>query len=875
MQCAEAKLLVTLPKTYDPHAVEQRLYERWEKAGFFHEEADVARPPFIIPMPPPNVTARAHIGHASTYGPMDTLVRYHRMLGENADWLPGTDHAAIATEAVLVKRLAEEGTSRESIGREKYLKLAWQWSQETGATIFRQFRRLGFGPDWQRSHFTMEPELSKAVIKVFVTLYREGLIYRGTRLVNWDPKAQSTISDAEVEHVERDTFLWRIKYPFAADSRDGIEIATTRPETILADVAIAVHPEDERYTHLVGKSVLVPPLLQRAIPIVADTAVDSSFGTGAVKVTPAHDATDYEIGERHGLPKPSVIGLDGRITNSQVDVGRFGGMDRFAARAELVSDLKRLDLLGEETPYRHSVATSERTGEVIEPLLSLQWFCQMKSLAEPALQAYRDGRLRFIPERYGRTYEQWLENIRDWNVSRQLWWGHQLPVWYTPDDQVIVAETEEEARSIARNQYETDELRRDPDTLDTWFSSALWPFTILGWPRQTTELEHWYPGAVLITGWEIIFLWVARMVMLGLKFMGKLPFSEVFIAPLVFDAQGRKMSKSLGNAIDPLELIEKYGADALRMGTMRQMRLEGQEVRFQESRCEESRNFNNKIWNATRYILSLQEGLPPAGTLPPHAQLRLEDKWILTRLRATIENVSEGLNAYDFGVVAETLWKFIWYEFCDWYLEATKEPSATRAAVLSYVLNGAMRLLHPIEPFITEEVWLALPHDGVTVMTASWPDPLEVPFFPEPAAQFDTLQRTVERIRHLRAEMRLAPKVRLSLHVPPAVPPDIIRLLALFTHGTTVEAAGSHQTLNEALGAVTAQAPPELLHQRNTRRQQELLLEVQRCEEKLSNQGFVDKAAPQTVAKEREKLQNYRNELAGVRVALADPGACT
>ncbi|MBC5829678.1 MAG: valine--tRNA ligase [Candidatus Eremiobacteraeota bacterium] len=866
---------MTLPKTYDPHAVEQRLYEGWEKAGFFHEEPDVSRPPFIIPMPPPNVTARAHIGHASTYAPMDALVRYHRMLGDNADWLPGTDHAAIATEAVLVKQLAQQGTPRESIGRQRYLELAWQWSQETGATIFQQFRRLGFGADWERSRFTMETALSKAVVKVFVALFREGLIYRGTRLVNWDPKAQSTISDAEIEHVERDTFLWRVKYPLPDDSGDGIEIATTRPETILADVAIAVHPQDERYAHLVGKSVLVPPLLRHAIPIIADTVVDSSFGTGAVKVTPAHDATDYDIGERHNLSKPSVIGLDGRITNSEVDVGRFAGMDRFTARTELVADLKQLNLLCEQTPYRHSIATSDRTGEIVEPLLSLQWFCRMKPLAEPALQAYRDGKLRFVPERYGRTYEQWLENIRDWNISRQLWWGHQLPVWYTPGGDVIVAETEEEARDIARAQYTTDELRRDPDTLDTWFSSGLWPFTILGWPQETPELKHWYPAAVLITGWEIIFLWVARMVMLGLKFMGTLPFSEVFIAPLLFDAQGRKMSKSLGNSIDPLVLIEKYGADALRMGTMRQMRLEGQEVRFQESRCEESRNFNNKIWNATRYILALPEGLPRATDLPPHQQLNLADKWILTRLRTTIETVSNGLDAYDFGTVAETLWKFIWYEFCDWYLEATKEQSHSRAAVLSYVMNGAMRLLHPIQPFITEEVWLALPHDGVTILTASWPDPLEVPSFPEETAQFESLRRTVERIRTLRAEMEIAPRVKITLHVPRTVPRDASRLLGLFTYGTPIEAAGSYQSFDEALSNVTAQAPLEVLQQRYVRRHQELLREVERSETKLSNEGFVNKAAPQTVAKERDKLQNYRNELARVIAALDEMGAKT
>ncbi|MDQ6826404.1 MAG: valine--tRNA ligase [Candidatus Eremiobacteraeota bacterium] len=860
---------MTLSKTYDPHAVEQRLYERWESAGFFHEEPDVARPPFIIPMPPPNVTARAHVGHASTYGPMDALVRYHRMLGQNADWLPGTDHAAIATEAILIKHLAQTNESRESIGRQKYLELAWQWSRETGATIFDQFRRLGFGPDWARSRFTMDAGLSIAVVKVFVALYREGLIYRGTRLINWDPKAQSTISDAEIVHVERDTFMWHVKYPLA-DARDGgIEIATTRPETILADVAIAVHPADERYKGFIGKMVLVPPLLERSIPIVADSVVDPEFGTGAVKVTPAHDATDYEIGERHDLPRPSVIGLDGAIVNGDVSVGRFAGMDRFQARKELVHDLKRAGLLIDEKPYRHSVATSDRTGEIVEPLLSLQWFCKMKPLAEPALQAYRNGRLRFIPQRYGRTYEQWLQNIRDWNISRQVWWGHQLPVWYAPNDDVIVAETEEEARNVARSRYGTEELRRDPDTLDTWFSSGLWPFSILGWPAQTPELQHWYPAQVLVTGGDIIFLWVARMVMLGLKFMEQIPFTEVFIAPLVFDAQGNKMSKSVRNVIDPLAMVDKYGADGFRMGTMRQMRLEGQEVRFQESRCEESRNFNNKIWNATRYVLSLPEGLAQATTLPSHGALSLADKWILTRLRATVEDATKGLDAYDFGTVAETLWKFIWYEFCDWYVEATKEPSASRSAVLPYVLNTAMRLLHPIEPFITEEVWLALPHDGLSIMTASWPDALEIPSFERESAQFEALRRAVERIRNVRAEMSMAPKAVLPIRVPQAVPPDVTNLLALYTHGTPLGCDGTYDTVEDALDVVRAEAPRELMLQRYSVREEEVRNEIQRAEKKLSNRGFVERAAPETVAKERAKLQNYRNELTRVTAELA------
>ncbi len=612
--------------------------------------------------------------------PMDVLTRYHRMLGDNADWLPGTDHAAIATETVLLRQLAQEGKTRESLGRKAYLESAWEWSRNTGGTIDEQFRAIGFGPDWQRSRFTMDEGLSRAVNRVFMDLYREGLVYRGKRLVNWDPKAQTTISDAEVEHEERDAFLWLIRYPLASVSsaafraaqgdHGGISVATTRPETMLGDVAIAVHPDDERYKHLIGTSVLVPPLLERSIPVIADAAVEPGFGTGAVKVTPAHDPTDYEIGQRHNLPMPTVIGFDARLTGSEIPIGKYDGLDRFEGRRAIVEDLRASGLLVETKPYRHAVAISHRTGEVIEPLLSLQWFVRMKPLAEPALAAYRDGLVRFVPERYGRTYEQWLENIRDWNISRQVWWGHQLPVWYTPDGDIVVAENEAEAMGFAQEHYETMEVTRDPDTLDTWFSSGLWPFSILGWPDRTPELAHWYPSQVLITGGDIIFLWVARMMMLGLKFMDDVPFRDVFVTPTVYDALGRKMSKSLGNAIDPMDLVEKYGADAFRMGMLRQMRLESQEIRFQESRCEEARNFNNKIWNAARYLLSLPEGLPGALTLPAPGDLTLADKWILTKLLDTVHAVTAAFNGYDMGTAAETLWHFIWYEVCDWYLEA-------------------------------------------------------------------------------------------------------------------------------------------------------------------------------------------------------------
>jgi valyl-tRNA synthetase len=859
-----------LPKQYDPQSTEERLYERSERNGYFHEEPDPARPPFIIFMPPPNVTARAHLGHGSTYLPMDVLTRYHRMLGENADWLPGTDHAAIATEAVLVREMAKEGISREDLGRERFVERAWEWSRTYGGEIDRQFRRLGFGPDWQRSRFTMDEGLSAAVRRVFVQLYREGLIYRGTRLINWDPKAKTTVSDAELEHVERDGHLWRIRYPFAPDASEGIEIATTRPETMLADVAIAVHPADPRHAGAIGRRAWIPPLLERSIPIIADESVDREFGTGALKITPAHDPLDYEIGARHGLPTPSVIDVEARITGADVSVGPYAGLDRFEARERILSDLERDGFLVETQPHRHSVATSDRSGAVVEPLLSLQWFVKMAPLAKPALDAYRDGRVRFVQERYGRTYEHWLENIRDWNISRQIWWGHQLPVWYTADDREIVAETEAEALDVAERLYGTRELRRDPDTLDTWFSSGIWPFSILGWPEQTTELRCWYPSQALLTGGEIIFLWVARMVMLGLHFMHDVPFSDVVITPTVFDAAGRKMSKSLGNTIDPMDLAEKYGADAFRISILRQMRLESQEIRYQESRCEEARNFNNKIWNATRYILALPEGLPDATTLPAKPDLTFADRWILTRLRETIVAMTELFDRYDFGGATETIYRFVWYEFCDWYVEATKaeQNRATRGAVLSFVWNNAMRLLHPLAPFISEEVWLALPHDGQTVVTATWPDALEVPLFEEDARDFAQLQRTVERIRNARAELGLVPQQQVELDVPSSVPDAITALLVLFTKARLHRAGATGESFGDALGAVTVRAPREVLEERYRKQITHLLAEIERGERKLGNEAFVAKAASSVVAKEREKLDAYRAELARVRAAL-------
>jgi valyl-tRNA synthetase len=878
-----------LPKNYDPAEVEPRLYQRSLDLGVFHEEPDPARPPFIISMPPPNITGRAHLGHGSTFTPMDVLMRYHRMLGENADWIPGQDHAAIATEAVLVRELAKEGLTREALGRAGYLERAWAWRAQYGGAINASFQRLGFGPDWARERFTMDEALSKVVVEVFVALYRDGLIYRGTRLVNWDPQAGGTLSDAEVENEEVDSFLWYIRYR-GEDGGEGLVIATTRPETYLADVAVAVNPDDPRYAHLIGTNVVLP-LIERPIPVIADAAVEAGFGTGAVKVTPAHDQTDYEIGQRHGLPMPTVIDYDGRIAaplwryeetperRAPIDaqaarMADYVGLDRFTARQRIVADLGAAGALVKEEPYHTTVPVSSRSGAVIEPLLSLQWFVTIAPLAQPALEAYRDGRIRFIPERFGRTYASGLETIRDWNISRQVWWGHQLPVWYTPADDIVVAHDEAEAKQIAREQYGTDELRRDPDTLDTWFSSGLWPFSILGWPQKTPELAHWYPNQVMITSRDIIFLWVTRMVMLGLRFVGEVPFRDVFVTPLVFDIHGRKMSKSLGNAIDPMtDLVPKYGADGTRLGILRQMRLESQELRFDERPCDEAKRFGTKLWNALRYTSALEEGLPSAGVLPSHDRLTVADRWILTELRELIATVERAYDEYAFGVAADALVQFGWYTFCDWYVEVTKAPAqrATRAAVLSYVLNALVRALHPIAPFVSEEIWLTLPHDGETIVTTSWPDIAGIPAFAEDAATFRAAIAKVEDLRNARSAWGIQPKETLRLEAPAALlasAPELVEAIATLVRGEVAAYDGGTGALREHIAGIRAVADAAKLRERYAKDVARLEAEVARAEKKLANLGFVERAAPDVVAAEREKLDGYRRDLERVRAAL-------
>lgn len=837
-------------------------------------------------MPPPNITGAAHLGHGSTYTPMDVLTRYHRMRGDNADWLPGQDHAAIATEAVLVRELAKEGLSRDGLGRDAFLARAWKWREQYGHRINEQFKRLGFGADWQRERFTMDPELSAAVTRVFIDLYNDGLIYRGTRLVNWDPKAQSTLSDAEVENEPHSGSLWHLRYR-AEDGGDGVVIATTRPETFLADVAVAVHPEDERYRALIGKNVILP-LVNRPVPVIADAAVLREFGTGAVKVTPAHDATDYEIGQRHGLPMPTVIDYDGRMiapvwrvepdpaVRARFDVGRealakYIGMDRFAARKLLVADLEAAAALVRVEPYETTVPVSSRSGEIIEPLLSLQWFMAMESLAKPALDAYRNGEVRFVPERFGRTYEHGLENLRDWNISRQVWWGHQLPVWYTPDGDAIVAHDAEEAREEGREKYGTIELRRDPDTLDTWFSSGLWPFTILGWPAETKELEAWYPNQVMITGREIIFLWVTRMMMLGLRCVGRLPFRTVFITPLVFDLQGRKMSKSLGNAIDPLDLVEKYGADGFRFGMLRQMRLESQELRFDEEKCDEARRFNNKLWNALRFIASLDEGLPERIELPPADTLTLADAWILTKLHATVKAVTEALDRFEMGVAADVLVQFGWYTFCDWYLESAKADSqrATRARVLTYVLDTFVRLMHPIAPFVTEEIASVLRPSGPSVVVSPWPDPAAIPHDGDAEANYDHFMTAVERLRNARSELGIAPRAKVVVTGPELDVAVVEQLRLLAGVEFRADTAIPGETFAQRLDALRLQADPAMLRERYEREIAKLDVEVDRLEKKLANEKFVANAKPDVVAAERAKLEDYRRQRDGARSALA------
>ena len=747
-----------LPKVYDPASVEKKVYDMWQKGGYFKGVIDPEKKPFSIVMPPPNVTGQLHMGHALDATLQDILIRYKRMQGYAALWLPGTDHAGIATQIKVEEELRKnEGLTRYDLGREKFLDRVWDWKNKYGDRIVEQQKVLGASCDWDRSSFTMDETRAKSVRETFCELYEKGLIYKGSRIINWCPKCRTALSDAEVEYKDMPGFFWHIRYPIE-DSDEEFIIATTRPETMLGDSGVAVHPDDERYAHLVGKNAILP-LVGRKLPIVADDYVELGFGTGAVKMTPCHDPNDYEVGLRHGLEQILVIDEDAKIING----GKYNGMDRYEARKAIVADLEEQGYLVKVEPYNHNVGCCYRCGTVVEPLTSPQWFVKMKPLAEAAIEVVKDGRIKFVPERFTKTYMNWMENVHDWCISRQLWWGHRIPAWYCDDcGKITVSRTDacECAHCGSRN------IRQEEDVLDTWFSSALWPFSTMGWPEKTPELDYWYPTSVMVTGYDIIFFWVARMIFSGMEQMKEEPFHTVFIHGLVRDSQGRKMSKSLGNGIDPLEMAEKYGADALRFNLITG-NSPGNDMRFYVEKCEAMRNFCNKIWNASRFVMM---NLTVGDCRLPE-KLETEDKWILSKLNQVIKEVCDNMDSFELGIAAGKIYDFIWDSYCDWYIELTKprlngEDAAAKESaqrVLLYVLTEILKLLHPFMPFITEEIWQALPHEGEALMIAEYPRFRQELCFPEDEVNFEMVMEAIKAVRARRAEMNVPPSRKSHL----------------------------------------------------------------------------------------------------------------
>jgi len=744
-----------LPKQYDPSASEARIYANWMEKGYFRaDKREESRGPYTISMPPPNITGQLHLGHAM-YTLQDVLTRWRRMQGYDALWLPGTDHAAIATEMRIVEEMAKEGLTKESIGYAAYMERAWAWKAKYGGRIEEQLKVMGFSCDWSRLRFTMDEGCNRAVNEVFVRLYEKGLIYRGERIINWCCKCKTSLSDAEVEHSEREGAFWHIRYPYT-DGSGAIEVATTRPETMLGDTAVAVHPDDERYRDKIGKAVLLP-LTGRTIPVIADTYVEMDFGTGAVKITPAHDPNDFEVGLRHALPVINVMTEDGHM-NAEAGAN-YEGMDRYDCRRQLVKDLEAQGYLIKIEPMKHSVGECHRCHTITEPRVSTQWFVKMAPLAGPAIEAVRSGETKFVPERFEKTYMHWMENIRDWCISRQLWWGHRIPAYYCGCGEVVVSR---QAPAACPKCGGT--VTQDPDTLDTWFSSALWPFSTLGWPEQTDDLAYFYPTSTLCTAYDIIFFWVARMIFSGCEFMGETPFSTVLITGLVRDAQGRKMSKSLGNGVDPLDIVAQYGADALRF-SLCTGNSPGNDMRFYEEKVQNSRNFANKLWNAARFVLMNLEEDEPAPRIP--SELAVEDKWILSRFNATVRDVTDNLEKFELGLAAGKLYDFLWDEFCDWYIELSKAslPAAKTRAVLVYVLSNTLKLLHPFMPFVTEEIWQALPHEGESIMISPWPEHDEALNFPAEEARMQVLMGAIKAVRNRRAEMNVPPSRKANLYI--------------------------------------------------------------------------------------------------------------
>jgi valyl-tRNA synthetase len=862
-----------IAKTYDPKQVEDRLYKDWMDKGYFHAEVDCDKTPFTIVIPPPNITGQLHMGHALDNTLQDILIRWKRMQGYSALWLPGTDHASIATEAKIVEAMAKEGITKDMIGREKFLERAWEWKRVYGGRIVEQLKKLGSSCDWERERFTMDEGLSEAVKEVFIRLYNKGLIYRGERIINWCPKCNTSISDAEVEYEEQEGNFWHIKYP-VKDSNEYIVIATTRPETMLGDTAVAVHPEDDRYKHLVGKTVVLP-LVNREIPIIADEYVEMEFGTGAVKITPAHDPNDFEVGLRHNLAQIKIMYDDATMNEN---AGQYQGMDRYEARQHIVEDLKNLDMLLKIQGHTHNVGTCYRCSTVIEPLISKQWFVRMKPLAEPAIEVVKNGTIKFVPERFSKIYYNWMENIQDWCISRQLWWGHRIPAYYCQECGHMMIEHD---APQACTKCGSSKIEQDPDTLDTWFSSALWPFSTLGWPEQTEDLKFFYPTDVLVTGYDIIFFWVARMIFSGIEHMGKEPFKYIFIHGIVRDALGRKMSKSLGNGIDPLEIIDQYGTDALRFA-LTIGNSPGNDLRFSTEKVEASRNFANKIWNASRFVLmNFDENLDFSKV--DESKFTIADRWILSRINKISKEVTENMEKFELGIALQKLYEFIWEEFCDWYIELAKPRLYDRESesrleaqyVLNYVLGSAMKLLHPYMPFITEEIYQHLINDDASIMISKWPQYSDKYNFDEDEKKMALIMVAIKNIRNIRAEMNVPPSRRAKVIFVTAGSAEA----GIINEGRSFfeRLAGASEVSVQAdktgipADAVSSVIPGAEIYlpledlidiekeiERLEKEMANLQKELDRVNGKLNNQGFISKAPAKVIEEEKAKQAKYQ-----------------
>ena len=878
-----------LAKTYDPKGIEDRIYDKWLAKKYFHAEVDHSKTPFTIVIPPPNITGQLHMGHALDNTMQDILIRYKRMQGYNALWQPGTDHASIATEVKIIEKLKEEGISKEDLGREGFLKRAWEWKAEYGGRIIEQLKKLGSSCDWDRERFTMDEGCNKAVTEVFCKMHEKGWIYKGSRIINWCPVCNTSISDAEVEYEEQAGHFWHIKYPLIED--DGtvsttrfLEFATTRPETMLGDTAVAVHPEDDRYKDIVGKKLMLP-IINREIPIIADAYVDREFGTGVVKITPAHDPNDFEVGKRHNLPEINILNDDATINENG---GKFCGMDRYAAREAIVKELDEMGLLVRIEDYTHNVGTHDRCKTTIEPMIKKQWFVRMDELIKPAVKAVKDGDIQLIPKRMEKTYFNWTDNIRDWCISRQLWWGHRIPAYYCDDcgETVVAKQMPEKCPKCGGTHF-----TQDPDTLDTWFSSALWPFSTLGWPEQTEDLKYFYPTDVLVTGYDIIFFWVIRMIFSGYEQMGERPFKTVLFHGLVRDSKGRKMSKSLGNGIDPLEIIDQYGADALRL-TLITGNAPGNDMRFYYERVEASRNFANKIWNASRFIMM---NMPEEGLQVTDPVLQPVDKWILSKLNALIKDATENMDHFELGIAVQKVYDFIWDEFCDWYIEMVKprlyntdDQESKNAALwtLKTVLLNALKLLHPYMPFITEEIFCTLQSEEESIMISSWPVYQDDWSFAKEEQDIETIKDAVRGVRNIRTEMNVAPSRKAMIYVVS----EKEEVRRAFTEGKlffTSLAGASEVVIQEDKNGIAEDAVSVVIHgatlyipfaelvdiaqeiERLKKEEKRLTGELARVNGMLSNEKFMGKAPQAKIDEEKAKLEKYTQMMEQVKERLA------